>query len=140
MSLIFFCNLIYSNWLLLIVLLNHVGVIIFSQSAIAPIVSINLPPGKLDFVISVSSKQPSLTPVLLLELLKNSAIKVATSYHIHSSYNQNIPDEIFNIIKDGSVSRTEAQVVFTFIWKQGREQIYSNNKRDFSMLTSVYII
>lgn len=88
------------------------------KQIVAPVLLPNLPPGKLDFVISVSSQQPSITPLLIAELLKHAGVKVAITYHIHSSCHKNVSDEVLDIVKSGNLSRTDADVVLTFIWKK----------------------
>jgi len=56
-----------------------------STTASIPNKPVSLPDGTLDFVISVSAKNPSFSPMLIGELLKKRGVSVAFPTHGHSS-------------------------------------------------------
>ena len=85
---------------------------------------VNLPEGTLDFVISVSAKNPSFSPLLIGELLRQRGIDVAFPTHAHSSCKvETLTADILSPY-GGSLSgrigtSTKAKVFITFLIKDG---------------------
>jgi len=89
-----------------------------------------LPPGLLDYVISVSPDNPSISPVLIALILRARGIAVSTPTQLHSSLTESIPDRFLQLCGGlrGRVQVNQTKVNFTFVWKKeafGPSLLYS---------------
>jgi len=83
-------------------------------------ISVELPAGITDLVISTSLAQPALSAVLIGEFLKSNGVQVATVTQKHSSLVAPVPEHYFAITGGvtGRIQHSVDQLVFTFMWKE----------------------
>ncbi|XP_057311430.1 aminoacyl tRNA synthase complex-interacting multifunctional protein 2-like [Hydractinia symbiolongicarpus] len=95
---------------------NTKNEVIAAERIVKPV---KLPPGVIDFVISQSLEQPSLSPVFIVELLRKNGSVVATPTHLHSSLNKTIPQYLLDVTGglSGRTNVTVEKIVITFVWK-----------------------
>lgn len=75
-----------------------------------------LPKGVCDLVISVSPSRPSLSSILIAEVLKSNGIHVAMTVQKHSSLKEDIPGYMGAV--RGRTQVNVEKVVFTYVWKE----------------------
>lgn len=87
-----------------------------------------LPEGTIDFVISISTKQTSLSPLLIGDLLKNRGVDIAIPTHIHSSC-ETIPETLqaYGKTATGRLgASTTSKVFLTIVLKEGKYKGFSD--------------
>lgn len=78
-----------------------------------------LPDGTLDYVISVSPENNSITPVLLACILKRRGLDISIPLHLHSSCNQTIP-MAFREFGCMYYAAHRTKVLFTYVWREAK--------------------
>lgn len=82
---------------------------------VSPNLETVLSKGVCDFVFSVSPARPSLSSILISEVLKSNGIHVAMPVQKHSSLNEDIPAYMGEA--RGRIQENVDKIVFTYVWK-----------------------
>merc|ERR1719193_1584449 len=82
--------------------------------------SLQLPEGITDLVISTSLSKPAFSAVLIGEFLKSNGVHLATVTQKHSSLASSVPKYYFSVTGglNGRIRCAVEQLVFTFMWKE----------------------
>lgn len=82
--------------------------------------SLQLPEGITDLVISTSLSKPAFSAVLIGEFLKSNGVHLATVTQKHSSLASAVPEHYFAVTGglNGRIQCAVEQLVFTFMWKE----------------------
>jgi hypothetical protein len=75
-----------------------------------------LPEGRMDYIISTSVEKFSLAPLLIAELLKRRGLNVRVPMHVHSSFVNELPENLKSLFQKMKPDKRE-KVLFTYIFK-----------------------